>query len=130
RRGVTVWAPADREAVSELDLERFLSGGRHRNLPWRESLAARGAPFELGPGDGLHIPVTAPHWVQNQGEVSVSLSVTFRSEVSEAREAAFKVNRMLRALRWVPGPVGGRRRVDGLKGRAFGVARRVVHFVR
>src|SRR5262249_50747443 len=130
RRGVTVWAPADREAVSELDLEKFLSGGRHRNLPWHESLAARGVAFELGPGDGLHIPVTAPHWVQNLDEVSVSLSVTFRSDVSEAREAGLKVNRMLRALGWAPAPVGRRPFVDGLKGRAFGVARRVAHLVR
>jgi hypothetical protein len=130
RKRVTVWDPADRDAVSELDLEKFLSGGRHRNLPWREDLAARGVAFELGPGDGLHIPVTAPHWVQNLDEVSVSLSVTFRSEVSEAREAVFKVNRMLRALRWAPAPVGRRPFVDGIKGRAFGVARRVAHLVR
>jgi Cupin-like domain len=130
RKCVTVWDPADREAVSELDLERFLSGGRHRNLPWHEGLAGRGVRFELGPGDGLHIPVTAPHWVQNLDEVSVSLSVTFRSEVSEAREAVFKVNRLLRTLRLAPRPVGTWPLVDGLKGRAFGVARRVAHLVR
>lgn len=130
RKRVTVWDPADREAVSEQDLETFLSGGRHRNLPWRESLAARGVRFELGPGDGLHIPVTAPHWVQNLEEVSVSLSVTFRSDASEAREAVFKVNRLLRALSWTPAPVGRRPLVDGVKGRAFGVARRVAHLVR
>jgi hypothetical protein len=125
---VTVWDPDDREAVDQPALERFLGGG-HRNLAWRPELAGRGRVFDLGPGDGLHIPVTAPHWVQNGAEPSVSFSVTFRTPASEAREAVYKVNRLLRALRLRPRPVGDSAWIDALKRRAFDAARQAARLL-
>ena len=33
--------------------------------------------IELLPGQGVHIPVDAPHWVRNGPVVSVSLNINF-----------------------------------------------------
>jgi CelD/BcsL family acetyltransferase involved in cellulose biosynthesis/quercetin dioxygenase-like cupin family protein len=103
---VRVWRPDDREAVSEEQLERYHAGA-HRNLPWRDELAARAQTFELGPGDGLFIPITAPHWVQNGPEVSISLSVTFRSRYSDVQTAVYRLNGSLRRLGLRPRPFRG-----------------------
>jgi hypothetical protein len=37
----------------------------------------------LVPGNGVHIPVNAPHWVQNDNNISVSVSINYHSWDSE-----------------------------------------------
>jgi quercetin dioxygenase-like cupin family protein len=90
-----VWDANDRVALPERELERFMTGG-HRNLPWHEGLRRRARSFTLRPGDGVHVPVTAPHWVENGAEPSVSFSITFRTRATELREKAVKVKAWLR----------------------------------
>ena len=50
--------------------------------------------------------MTAPHWVQNGDEVSISLSVTFRSESSVREAELYRLNKRLRALGIEPSPIG------------------------
>ncbi len=126
---IHVWDPADRASLPEAELERFLGGG-HRNLPFDPSFTPRARAFDLGAGQGVHVPVTAPHWVQNGPEPSVSFSITFRTRASLAREAAVKVNGMLRKMGVVPTPVGRSRLVDDLKSRGYEAARLVARAVR
>lgn len=121
---VRVWSPHDRAAVSEEQLERYHRGA-HRNLPWRDELAARAQAFELGPGDGLYIPITAPHWVQNGPEVSISLSLTFRTRWSDVQTAVYRLNGGLRRLGLEPRPFRGGDRRDRLKWNAWRVASRL-----
>lgn len=88
--------PADDEAlVPGEEHERFHAGG-HRNLPWQEAFASRGRAFDLVPGRAVYVPVKAPHWVQNGPGVSISLSITWRSEWSYREEYAHGLNRLLR----------------------------------
>lgn len=121
---VRVWRPDDREAVSEEQLERYHAGA-HRNLPWRDELAARAEVFDLAPGDGLFIPIGAPHWVQNGPEVSISLSVTFRSRYSDIQTAVYRLNRQIRRLGLEPRPFRGGDLRDRLKWNAWRVASRL-----
>lgn len=110
---VQLFSAQDRFVLREEDLEQFYAGG-HRNLQFREEFRTRGDVFELAPGEGLHFPVVAPHWVQNGPEVSVSLSITFRTRESSDRESLYRFNRSLRRARLAPTPVGslpGRDRV-------------------
>jgi len=108
------WDPTDRTVQSEEDLENLFSGGP-RNLEYKEAYAARGEKFELLPGDGLHFPVAAPHWVQNGPEVSISFSITFRTDVSARQESLHRLNRHLRRLGMTPTPFGQSSFRDGLK---------------
>jgi hypothetical protein len=90
--------PAGDETVAPAPLHETFHAGGHRNLPWSEDFAAKGTPFRLTPGDGLYVPVKAPHWVKNGPEVSISFSITWRSEWSFHEEYAHGCNRLLRSL--------------------------------
>ena len=46
----------------------------------------------------MHVPVIAPHYVQNGPAVSISFSVTFRTHDSDARAALYRMNRNLRKI--------------------------------
>jgi hypothetical protein len=75
--------------------EAYHTGGP-RELMWRDEMLAGGTDFALSPGQGLMVPVMAPHFVRNGPAVSVSLSITWRSEWSYAEGAAHAFNGMLR----------------------------------
>ncbi len=77
-------------------LQEEFHRGAHRNLPFRDEFAGKGQPISLTPGEGLYVPVKAPHWVQNGTATSVSLSVTWRSEWSYREADAHAFNRLLR----------------------------------
>jgi hypothetical protein len=95
RKTMTIFPADDEAVVSGAEHERFHNGG-HRNLPWREDFAAAGQAFELTAGKAVYVPVKAPHWVQNGPEVSISLSITWRSEWSYDEEYARRMNHLLR----------------------------------
>jgi hypothetical protein len=94
-----------REVVAEEELERFY-GGAHRNMAYKEEYQAKEEVFVLQPGDGLHVPVCAPHWVKNGPEVSVSFSITFRTPDLDRRGMRYNVNAYLRSHGLRPTPVG------------------------
>jgi quercetin dioxygenase-like cupin family protein len=105
RKTIHVHDPQDREVLAEEDLERFYSGA-HRNLPFHEAWRSRARAFELAPGEGVQVPVTAPHWVHNGDAVSVSFSITFRSRDSERRAHVYAMNARLRRRGFAPAPYG------------------------
>ena len=84
-----VFPQANEEIVSPEAHEAFHLGEHHRNLPWTGGFAEKGNAIALAPGDALHVPVKAPHWVKVTKGPAVSLSVTWRSEWSyEEADAA------------------------------------------
>ena len=112
----TIWVlPKDDPGVLSVDeLERFY-GGAHRNLVFRERYRALAAAFTLSPGLGVHVPVTAPHWVQNGPAVSISFSLTFRTRATARRAHAHRANGVLRRMGFEPSPVGASVFGDELK---------------
>lgn len=123
-RGTKTMRVFDREVLAEHELERFFAGA-HRNLVYRDEYDARARAFRLSPGLGVHVPVAAPHWVQNGPEVSVSFSITFQSAASRRRANAHRMNARLRRLGMRPAPVGSSAVRDGVKQLAFRLARRI-----
>jgi hypothetical protein len=104
----------DRDVISEEQVEGFFTGA-HRNIPYLDSFADRGHWFDLEPGDGLHFPVAAPHWVKNGDAVSISLSITFQTNSSRDTQSVHRLNKRLRDFGMVPKTVGTNRLVDNLK---------------
>ncbi|WP_129792803.1 cupin-like domain-containing protein [Sphingosinicella sp. CPCC 101087] len=92
---MTIFPATDEALVSGEAHEAFHAGG-HRNLPWRDDFAGRGEPFALEPGKAVYVPVKAPHWVRNGPDVSISFSITWRSEWSYREEYARRMNALLR----------------------------------
>lgn len=94
---MTVFPPGDPVSAPDEAHEIYHAGGRPE-LPWRDELAPRGMPFALAPGEAVFVPVMAPHFVENGAEVSVSISITWRSPWSYAEADARAFNAMLRRI--------------------------------
>jgi hypothetical protein len=92
---MTVFPVRDPVTVPAEQSEHFHGGG-HRNLGWSDDFLARGTAATLHPGDAIHVPVKAPHFVQNGPAVSISLSITWRSERSVAEGELHSFNALLR----------------------------------
>lgn len=93
---MTLFPTADPDIIGQPFFEQYFAGGP-RNLPWREEWAARGRAIDIAPGEAIYVPILAPHWVQTHDAVSVSLSLTWRSEWSFHHADACRFNRRLRA---------------------------------
>ena len=91
---MTLFPAADPELTPGALQEEFHRGA-HRNLPYRDEFLPKGQPISLTPGEGLYVPVKAPHWVQNGGATSVSRWVTGGSEGGEREADAHALNRLL-----------------------------------
>ncbi|HEX5056862.1 MAG TPA: cupin-like domain-containing protein [Gammaproteobacteria bacterium] len=126
---VAIFDPADRELIPHETLERFHSGFR-RKLILEESHRGRAREFRLEPGTGLHFPVTAPHWVRNGDDVSVSFSITFRSRSCDRRETLYRINASLRKIGISPVAPGQSAWRDGFKLGIHGMTRSVKRALR
>jgi hypothetical protein len=94
-----------------LEFNRFWDGNRDRLFsPPEESNA-----FSLSPGDGVYTYPRVPHWVSVSSDVSISLSVTFRTRRSKRFERASVLNRHLRRFGIPTRPAGESEIVDGAK---------------
>lgn len=113
----------DRSLLSEQELERFY-GDHVRNLTFKEEYRKKAWVFDLQAGQGLHFPVTYPHFVQNGPEVSVSFSITFRTPDLDRRTAAYQFNNGMRKRGLSPSPVGKSAWKDSLKYQAMRVWRK------
>lgn len=117
----------DRSILSEEELEQFYCGA-HRNLAYPVDFERTGWTFDLSPGFGLHFPVTAPHYVRNGAEVSVSFSITFRTPDLKRRRLVHICNAFLRGRGFRPLPAGMHPRHDFLKYLTFGAVSRIHQF--
>jgi Cupin-like domain len=91
----TIFPQVDPEILDDREHERYHIGG-HRNLPWKDDFAEKGTGIAMAPGDALYVPVKAPHWVKVGPELSVSFSVTWRSEWSYREADARMLNSIIR----------------------------------
>lgn len=109
------------EQARQRELERQVTGS-HRNV---EAMFHDARELPLGPGDGVYMPVYAPHLVRNGPEVSISLSITWRTPQTEALDRTHAANAALRRLGLSPASPGTRPRADRVKVGAARVVRGV-----
>ena len=95
---MSVFPATDARIADARAHEQFHLGMHHRNLVWNPQFADQQRDIALCPGDGVHMPVKAPHWVKVDDAVSISLSVTWRSNWSYAEADARAFNHVLRRL--------------------------------
>lgn len=113
-------------AVAHREVERFVAGG-HRNIA---DLPQDAEAFEMGPGDGVHVPALVPHLVKTPAGVSISLSVGFETEAVVRRAAVHRANAGLRRLGLNPARPGMRPRGDLAKERIVTTVSRVGRMAR
>ncbi len=94
--------PAGDSRYAPDEMHEGYHSGQHRNLEWRDSFLSEGTEHHLRPGEAVFVPVMAPHFVKNGPDVSISLSITWRSEWSFAESEARGMNRLLRKVGFQP----------------------------
>jgi Cupin-like domain len=92
----------DREVLSETELEKFWTVDNNAPV-YKPALQNRALTLNLNPGQGVHIPVNAPHWVQNHDSISVSLSLNFQFKNTKLGNI-YRANYYLRKLGMNPTP--------------------------
>lgn len=115
---ITVWDGEDRSVMSEVERERRNTGAQ-RNLPYHEAFAAKGYAFQLEPGMGVQVPLSSPHWVKVDDQVSISLSVTFLTKQGADVRNLHVTNAFLRRHGMRPSQVGSAPVGDFLKRNAY-----------
>lgn len=123
-RGTKLMSVFDRRVLTEEEIERFYRG-EHRNLVFDARRAADPQTFELAPGDGVHVPVNAPHHVKNGPAASVSFSITFRTPEGDRRSAVYRVNERMRSVGVKPRPVGQLPVIDRAKYLSYALYKKV-----
>nr|WP_306414722.1 cupin domain-containing protein [Corallococcus carmarthensis] len=93
----------DEQVVPAEDLEAFVARSGSK-VNYRETFDQTATRYAFGPGDALHIPFVAPHYVKNgTDDVSVSLSIIFNTRETARHLRALRANH---ALRKRLGPLG------------------------
>jgi hypothetical protein len=94
----------DRSVLPEEEEERYWAGEMNA-ATYREENQAKAWAFALRPGNGVHVPVTFPHWAKSGEKISVGLSVNFRFH-GRIRGDLYRMNHTLRRLGIQPRPAG------------------------
>jgi hypothetical protein len=110
---ISIFDRNDREVLPEEEIERFWSVD-HNAPRYKPELQHRATVYELRPGNGVHIPVNCPHWVQNGANISVSLNVNFQYR-DTMRANLYRLNFLLRKVGIQPTPPGVSRGKDKFK---------------
>ncbi|MBD8526471.1 cupin-like domain-containing protein [Pseudomarimonas arenosa] len=134
RKRVFVFEPWDERVISAQHTEGFMAHSGQRP-PWNDELEALGTGFDFAPGEALHIPFIAGHYVKNGAEdVSVSLSIIFNTEQTQQQIRALHFNHYWRRaagkLGWKPSAVGKRPGLDALKAASWQSASRLARLFR
>jgi ribosomal protein L16 Arg81 hydroxylase len=107
-----------KQLVTDEEIEKRFAGA-HRNLAYSDNYEALARVFELHAGDGVHVPIAAPHWVEVGNDFSISFSVTFHTPATERHKLIQTFNGKLRRLGMRPVAVGRYPWRDSLKFHAY-----------
>lgn len=93
----TMWVyPAREPYVTEAALQAILHKENLSDCPWRPEMEREAQPVALAPGQGLHIPLNAPHRVVNGGDLNVSVSVGYSTRRSRTVNGVLWFNGFLK----------------------------------
>ena len=76
RKEISVFNRYDREVLPEDEIERSWAADTNAAI-YKPELQSHADVVTLAPGIGVHIPVNAPHWVQNGSDISVSAAILY-----------------------------------------------------
>jgi hypothetical protein len=104
----------DRGVISDFEREQYFAGDISSAV-YKEERQKHAVTYDLHAGFGVHVPVGAPHWVQNKNNVSVAISVNYELRSVERLTRIYRMNHRLRRLGIAPRPPGESALTDGVK---------------
>jgi hypothetical protein len=129
---VGVFPQWDERVVSSSAREGFVAYSGERP-EWRADSEPLASKFHFNPGDALHIPFVAGHYVRNGLEdVSISMSIIFNTQETMLLRRAMLLNHRLRhrfgRMGWSPRAVGSSAVWDGVKAGAWAAGAQLAGF--
>ena len=118
-KNISIFPKDDREVLPEEEIERSWAADTNAAV-YKPHLQHRASVIRLKPGSGVHIPVNAPHWVQNDDNISVSVAILYHSWHQEYLDL-YGANYCLRKMGISPKPPFQSRWRDAVK-RPLGAA--------
>jgi hypothetical protein len=118
----------DRDMLAEVEIERFWTVDNNAAV-YKPVLQDRVTIFELTPGLGILIPVNAPHWVQNDPQVSVSLNINFHYK-DRLLADVYRANHWLRRMGLRPTPPHRSAALDRIKAACYSSTRPLADAIR
>ena len=95
----------DLTLVTNDDLERYYLKDANSAI-YKADRQKDAVAYDLRAGMGVHVPVTAPHWVQNMNNISVAISFTYELRSVDRLAKIYRLNHQLRRLGFEPTPPG------------------------
>ncbi len=129
KKTLNVFDPHDKTVLSDEELEAFYAGDWD-GAQYKAERQSEARAFALAPGDGIHIPLHAPHWAQNGDAIAVGLSLNFNLRSGSRLAKLYKINRRLRRAGLRPAPPGASAWQDRVKLAAFSAVKAAAPLVR
>jgi hypothetical protein len=104
-KDVCLFPATDCNLVPDQEIENYYSGDFDA-VHYRPEMQDRGTVFRLAPGEVVHHPPLAPHWVKNGDNISVSISINYCMKCLEKRARVYQANYFLRRMGLKPLPPG------------------------
>jgi hypothetical protein len=106
-RGVKrVWVYPNTEAfLPQADMEKVIMRTTTEELPYQRIMDGAAYRFDIAPGQALTWPLYAPHRVENQEGLCVSLSMDYQTWASRITTGAHRANGVLRGRGWTIKPM-------------------------
>ena len=133
-KNVTIYPAWDKRVADPRECEDYLTYAAHRGPVRLAGAEAFGKSFSFSPGQSIHIPFAAGHHVQNGADdVSISMSIIFKTAATERMRKAIMFNRKARhAFRRFglqPDAVGQQPWKDAIKGAVYSGAHRAKQLI-
>lgn len=119
KKTIHIFDQNDREVLPEEEKERFWSVDNNAAV-YKPQFQDRAKSFLLEPGKAVHIPINAPHWLQNGDDISVSINQNFQFK-NEKYANVYRANYYMRKLGLNPAPRGVNPGRDHWKAKAMNV---------
>ncbi|MEO6966794.1 MAG: hypothetical protein ABI076_13020 [Acidobacteriaceae bacterium] len=113
KKTIHVFDQTDREVLSEEELERFWTADTNA-ATYKPHLQHRASSFLLEPGKAVHIPINAPHWLENGDDISVSVNQNFEF-LDQKLGNVYRANYYARKMGFHPRPPGQSQMRDAIK---------------
>lgn len=115
-KDVYVWEPWNRDLITDMEIESYFARTSERGPSLKPGYENKSTAYTISPGQGVHIPFVAPHWVKNGLDASVSLSIIFNSSTTTKLADALLFNNKLRNIFGLnPTPVNSSPWKDSMK---------------
>jgi hypothetical protein len=112
-KDISVFDQKDRDVLPEEEIERFWMVDNNAAV-YKPQYQDRAKVYRMTPGKAIHVPVNAPHWVKNDNNISVTLSVNFQFRENFPAHV-YRANYLLRKLGLSPTPPGKSGMRDAVK---------------